>query len=515
MGRKLHYIPGSNYVKDDRSGFPMRVERTRGQWDNLQVDQRFWEPRQPQDFVKGVPDRQNVGIARPLPPPAFSGPIWVQTTANVSPQQTQVYLADTSSFQPGSQVGLMQDDGVVFNTITVNPITADYVTLAGGAPTNASSGNLLINYNVALSPPSGPERLEISGSRILLGGQPFRPLGVTVTLHNYTPGDMALVAALGANMVRVHVFWYNGFPLSNQDAYDPGAPGNFDPTILATALGMVAEAQSQGLWVDFTISGGGADFWSNTTVQTQFYEMWQFLAATLVNEPFIMGYELLTEPHPSPANAALVASVYSLAIGAVRTADGRTPTIIGPSPTYDIRYMPNLLLGIPNTIYTFNDYEPSAYVKQAQSGVPADWGPWPGTYLDVKGIPMSPCTYLRKGQTGTMDATWLASLCAVATLYQMTNNVPVWVNQVGLPFLTPDSTAYYADALDTLNNAGIGWCVWQHKHPAGVNAIGNPFGSDNSGGDDGLYWQDGATQAYFPQTAFISVVTAKIAAVLG
>lgn len=65
MGREFYYKPGSFYRICDRTGFAIRADRTKMEWNNLIVDQRVFEPRQPQDFVRGVNDDQTVPYARP------------------------------------------------------------------------------------------------------------------------------------------------------------------------------------------------------------------------------------------------------------------------------------------------------------------------------------------------------------------------------------------------------------------------------------------------------------------
>lgn len=46
----------------------------RMRWDNLYVCRADWEPRHPQDYVKGKKDRIAVPNARPEPPPKFIEP---------------------------------------------------------------------------------------------------------------------------------------------------------------------------------------------------------------------------------------------------------------------------------------------------------------------------------------------------------------------------------------------------------------------------------------------------------
>jgi len=66
-----HYVPGSFYRIDDRTGFKRRAYRTRKEWTGLIVDRQVWEARQPQDFVKGVFDDQTVPQPRPRSPNTF------------------------------------------------------------------------------------------------------------------------------------------------------------------------------------------------------------------------------------------------------------------------------------------------------------------------------------------------------------------------------------------------------------------------------------------------------------
>ena len=184
MGRKLHYKAGSFYRTDDRTGFPQRAERTRREWTGLIVDENVWEPRQPQDLVKGVKDNQSVPDARPLGPAQYVGPISVQTTADAVIGQTVIPVQTTFGFYGGAKVGCMTDydGGTVFFT-TIESITASlpldyevdepllydvgkplltgsgvgsgpYLVLAVGLPYSMASGNLITLYTP--SPPAQP-----------------------------------------------------------------------------------------------------------------------------------------------------------------------------------------------------------------------------------------------------------------------------------------------------------------------------------------------------------------------
>ena len=156
MGRKLHYKPGSFYRTDDRTGFPQRAERTRMEWNGLIVDGKVWEPRQPQDLVKGVPDVQSVPDARPLGQNIYVGPISVATTANAVIGQTSIPVQTIFGFYEGAKVGCMTDldGGSVFFTTIASPPTGSNLVLAQGLPYTMASGNLITLYKP--SPPPEP-----------------------------------------------------------------------------------------------------------------------------------------------------------------------------------------------------------------------------------------------------------------------------------------------------------------------------------------------------------------------
>lgn len=68
------YRPGDYYVICDVCGFKMRASETSKRWDGLKVCKKDWEPRHPQDFVRGKKDRQAVPNARPEQSDVFLDP---------------------------------------------------------------------------------------------------------------------------------------------------------------------------------------------------------------------------------------------------------------------------------------------------------------------------------------------------------------------------------------------------------------------------------------------------------
>lgn len=156
MGRDLHYRPGSFYRKDDRTGFPQRAERTRKEWNGYIVDQGVWEPRQPQDLVRGVKDQQSVPEARPLPPNVFVGPTFVQLAAAATVGATLLLVQSTRGFASGDPVSVMQDNGENFFTTLAAPPGAGTLTLARGLAHGAASGNIVTDNRSHVPPGQEP-----------------------------------------------------------------------------------------------------------------------------------------------------------------------------------------------------------------------------------------------------------------------------------------------------------------------------------------------------------------------
>ncbi len=167
MGRDLHFVPNSFYRVDDRTGFPTRAERTRKEWNGLQVNQRVWEPRQPQDLVRGVPDYQAVPDPRPLAPNSFVGPTEVSISTFAGPGATALSVDSYQGLVWGDAVGLMLDDGVLFRTTLLGFNGAGQVVLADKLPSGASAGNLLIDLHIpGAAPPSAIGTFVIGRSAI-------------------------------------------------------------------------------------------------------------------------------------------------------------------------------------------------------------------------------------------------------------------------------------------------------------------------------------------------------------
>ena len=63
--RTMKARPGHNLVICELSGWAVWDDETRKMWDGKIVYKKFWEPRHPQDFVRGGFDDQSVAISNP------------------------------------------------------------------------------------------------------------------------------------------------------------------------------------------------------------------------------------------------------------------------------------------------------------------------------------------------------------------------------------------------------------------------------------------------------------------
>lgn len=108
------YIPKDHWLICDRCGSEYRYSEMRQEWTGLWVCTRgCWEARPAQDFVKGVKDDQNVPVARVDVKQAMG-----ETTlsADIASGSMVAYLTSTDGLEDGDSIGILMDNGAVFQT---------------------------------------------------------------------------------------------------------------------------------------------------------------------------------------------------------------------------------------------------------------------------------------------------------------------------------------------------------------------------------------------------------------
>ena len=113
----------------DVCGRKFKFSRLRQKWDNTWACEQDWEPRQPQDYLRGIPDNMSVPLSRPDPPNSFIQDEIVTETPiitlsfikglskilSVSVSSVATILKTVYPFTPASKVV----DGAALNTTTL------------------------------------------------------------------------------------------------------------------------------------------------------------------------------------------------------------------------------------------------------------------------------------------------------------------------------------------------------------------------------------------------------------
>lgn len=71
MGQADFLRVGDYNALCDVCGRKFKFSRLRQKWDNTWACEQDWEPRQPQDYLRGIPDNMSVPLSRPDPPNLF------------------------------------------------------------------------------------------------------------------------------------------------------------------------------------------------------------------------------------------------------------------------------------------------------------------------------------------------------------------------------------------------------------------------------------------------------------
>jgi hypothetical protein len=113
----------------DVCGRKFKFSRLRQKWDNTWACEQDWEPRQPQDYLKGIKDNMSVPLSRPDPPASYVDTIYVNPiTSNISLSfalnRVKSYLANVAS-NVTILVNLYpkSTSGKVVNTFVLNATT--------------------------------------------------------------------------------------------------------------------------------------------------------------------------------------------------------------------------------------------------------------------------------------------------------------------------------------------------------------------------------------------------------
>ncbi len=190
-----------------------------------------------------------------------------------------------------------------------------------------------------------------NGTYVLLHGADYS--GAEDDSFTFTPEDFRAMSSWGFNVIRMPIAW----------SFVEPKPGVYDSSYISQVKQAVAMANRYGIYVIIdmhqwhwspcfsqlygaTTNGlpmwavpyqqqtknaeekDKAYFWSNTTVEQDFADMWEYVASQFANDSGVLGYDLFNEP-TTPTNWTSqqmyenMARVYDMAISAIRKVDQR------------------------------------------------------------------------------------------------------------------------------------------------------------------------------------------------
>lgn len=135
------FRPGGFYRADDLDSARRRNYDTEKEWNGAIVGPDNFETRQPQDFLKGVPDIQTVPDARP-PSEIFTGPFFTLMAADALPGDSTVQVEDVSGFTVGDLFGLYL--GTEFFMATISSLSAYRLATQDGYRLITQAGDYLV-----------------------------------------------------------------------------------------------------------------------------------------------------------------------------------------------------------------------------------------------------------------------------------------------------------------------------------------------------------------------------------
>jgi hypothetical protein len=141
------YVCGDFWRICDVCGFQYRASQTFKRWDGLITCSEDWEPRHPQDSVRGRKDNQNVPDPRPAPVNTIIGPLTTTVSAVAAAGSATFSVASSVRFLAADHIGVMLDGGDLHRAIIQSIPGATSITVTSALPGPVSIGAIVINYS--------------------------------------------------------------------------------------------------------------------------------------------------------------------------------------------------------------------------------------------------------------------------------------------------------------------------------------------------------------------------------
>jgi Cellulase (glycosyl hydrolase family 5) len=294
----------------------------------------------------------------------------------------------------------------------------------------------------------------VSGTSIL------DPSGAPVRLHGFdvcwwvppTDEDAANVQKIGANCVR-YMFGYN-------------PTGKYDRAQVNEVVRQIHCFTSRGIGVipvlymfqrpDPSSPGKKLDPWSTPEMNAEFFDLWSDLIGQLKDEPNIMAWEPINEPHD--VAPAVAAAWYRALLPRLRQLDPDRPIVVeGANYSHAEDLTAEFKMDDPNIIYAFHFYYPYEFTSDIRKPPLEYPGAWGKSYLEKQIEP--------------------------AIQFRDKFHIPVWCGEWGTKTAGPGYRLWQRDVFDILEANHFDWCIWawalQPAHPQNDDFDINPQKKDS------------------------------------
>jgi len=147
MSNQRGLRPGDFWRIDDRTGMKVPASETRKEWNGQIVHKTKFEPRHPQDFVKGKQERRGVPDPRPRPVDTFGGPLQTTVSAAAAAGALTIVVESTARFADGDDISVMLANHDMFRVIVQDVVSSTNLLLANPLPYSVDVDALVTNYS--------------------------------------------------------------------------------------------------------------------------------------------------------------------------------------------------------------------------------------------------------------------------------------------------------------------------------------------------------------------------------
>lgn len=294
---------------------------------------------------------------------------------------------------------------------------------------------------------SGTNIIDANGNTMILRGinyDSYECENIASELH--LQSDYAIFASLGFNIVRLPMGW---------GGFEP-QPGTFNESYLAIVNQDVQWAQKYGLYIvldmhqvdwspwfpggcgspnwavsQYPQTTGGmqaamTNFWTNTTLQTHYINIWKQLATIYANTTTVAGYDLMNEPQTYNGDYGSVQSFFMSLIQSIRSVDNTHIVFMEPV-NFNIQTVYSFD-STQNVVWSPHIYKIANFVSDYTEVVVSLKMPmWIGEYGDGDGVDCYNGTFNCYGVANVNS--WLQN--AVALFNQYKQGAAWWPYQTG------------------------------------------------------------------------------------